>query len=158
MRACIFKMGVHPAVHTRCRALAGIVDADVAGVAPRWQAVAAEWAAFLEGAVLHGYNAKRFDVPMLRWAGGGSAGMDGCAWASGSINLSHTWMCARNSRQQDTCWVKAPAHAHAHALAAAPARCPRPRVQRRVCARGGRQLPPAGRPRCGLAAHLLCGE
>jgi DNA polymerase III epsilon subunit-like protein len=44
----------------------GIADADVAGVAPRWEVVAAQWRKFLEGCVLHGYNARRFDVPVLR--------------------------------------------------------------------------------------------
>lgn len=61
----------------------GIRDADVAGVAPPWEDVAAEWRDFLEGCVLHGYNAKRFDVPLLR-AEFARAGIDdfpplGCA-------------------------------------------------------------------------------
>jgi hypothetical protein len=46
----------------------GIADADVAGAAPTWAEAAPEWRAFLEGATLHGYNAKRFDVPLLRCA------------------------------------------------------------------------------------------
>ncbi|KAI8473419.1 MAG: ribonuclease H-like domain-containing protein [Monoraphidium minutum] len=46
--------------------ITGIQDGDVAGVAPAWADVAGEWREFLEGCVLHGYNAKRFDVPLLR--------------------------------------------------------------------------------------------
>lgn len=51
--------------HTTHSEVTGIVDADVAGC-PTWEQVAPEWAAFLDGAVLHGYNAKRFDIPLLR--------------------------------------------------------------------------------------------
>ncbi|GBF96324.1 exonuclease [Raphidocelis subcapitata] len=46
--------------------ITGIADADVAGAAPRWEEVAGEWREFLQGCVLHGYNARRFDVPVLR--------------------------------------------------------------------------------------------
>lgn len=48
--------------------ITGIHDSDVQG-APSWQDVATEWREFLEGCVLHGYNAKRFDVPLLRCGG-----------------------------------------------------------------------------------------
>lgn len=48
-------------------AIHGITAADVAGC-PRFEQVAAEWRDFMEGCDLHGYNAKKFDVPILRWA------------------------------------------------------------------------------------------
>lgn len=45
-------------------AIHGIRDEDVAG-APRFEARAAKIQAWVEGAVLLGYNSRRFDVPML---------------------------------------------------------------------------------------------
>lgn len=47
------------------RAIHGITDADVAAC-PRFEEAAAEWQQFLQGCDLHGYNAKKFDVPILR--------------------------------------------------------------------------------------------
>jgi DNA polymerase III epsilon subunit-like protein len=35
---------------------------------PSFADVAQEWREFLEGCDLAGYNAKKFDVPMIRWA------------------------------------------------------------------------------------------
>lgn len=46
-------------------AIHGISEADVADC-PKFQEVAQEWHDFLEGCDLHGYNAKKFDVPILR--------------------------------------------------------------------------------------------
>ena len=46
-------------------AIHGITDADVAGC-PGFEVAAAEWMQFLQGSDLHGYNAKKFDVPILR--------------------------------------------------------------------------------------------
>ncbi|KAF6255093.1 hypothetical protein COO60DRAFT_1662897 [Scenedesmus sp. NREL 46B-D3] len=46
-------------------AIHGITDADVAAC-PRFEEAAAEWQQFLQGCDLHGYNAKKFDVPILR--------------------------------------------------------------------------------------------
>jgi DNA polymerase-3 subunit epsilon len=46
-------------------AIHGIRDADVAQC-PRFEEAAAEWQQFLQGCDLHGYNAKKFDVPILR--------------------------------------------------------------------------------------------
>lgn len=45
--------------------LHGIHDADVAAC-PTFAAVADEWADWLRGCDLHGYNARRMDVPMLQ--------------------------------------------------------------------------------------------
>ncbi len=47
----------------------GISNDDVAG-APKFADVAKEWLEFLAGCDLHGYNAAKFDVPLLRWVGG----------------------------------------------------------------------------------------
>jgi DNA polymerase-3 subunit epsilon len=46
-------------------AIHGITDADVAAC-PRFEEAAAEWQQFLEDCDLHGYNTKKFDVPILR--------------------------------------------------------------------------------------------
>jgi hypothetical protein len=51
---------------------------DVAGC-PSFAQVAPEWRAFLEGCDLLGYNAKKFDVPLLRCeAGPGASGCGAC--------------------------------------------------------------------------------
>lgn len=46
-------------------AIHGITDADVADC-PRFADVAQEWRDFMADCDLHGFNAKRFDVPLLR--------------------------------------------------------------------------------------------
>jgi DNA polymerase-3 subunit epsilon len=46
-------------------AIHGITDPDVADC-PRFEDAAAEWHEFLQDCDLHGYNAKKFDVPILR--------------------------------------------------------------------------------------------
>ena len=60
-------------------AVTGIADEDlVAG--PTWEEVAADWRDFLADSCLHGYAAKRFDVPLLRSAWAGARGS--AAWAT----------------------------------------------------------------------------
>jgi hypothetical protein len=65
----------------------GLGDAEVAD-APRWEEVAEEWRDFIESCVLHGYNAKRFDIPVLRCGGG--VGMAGSAGDTRHVAASST--------------------------------------------------------------------
>lgn len=53
------------AISDEVTAIHGISAAEVAGC-PSFEQVAVEWKEFLTDCDLHGYNAKKFDLPMLR--------------------------------------------------------------------------------------------